>query len=167
MAWSLRTWPHKLKDELASFFWDNIFEDSIEEYLNESKPYLSSNQIDEMLNCGFLIGSHSRSHPYFKNMNNEEIEFETLLAAKELEERFNTEINCFSYPFERPKDKIYLKSTEKILRKKFKAILGTHDKGLNHKSASDSWERISMEYSYYFSILNFHIMPMKEKLYKF
>lgn len=167
MQWSLRTWPYKLKDELASFFWESLFEESIEDFLNEKKPYLTSSQVNEMLNSGFTIGSHSRSHPYFKDMTNNEIRFETIEAANQLEEKFNTKISSFSFPFERPKGTLDLNNTEKILKSRFKTILGIQDKGLNHKNTSDHWERISMEFNYYFSILNFHLIPVKEKIYKF
>lgn len=165
MGWSLRTWPYNLKEILASFLWKELFEFSIDDYLKEKQPYLTSLQVQELLNNGFNIGSHSKSHPYFKNLSNSEITLETITATQELERKFNTTINSFSFPFEKPQDLKYLFKCEKILKEKFKVILGIHDKGLNHKMNPHSWERISMEFNYHYSLVNFYLSPIKQRIF--
>jgi hypothetical protein len=35
--------------------------------LKANKPYLTTEQIKDMINRGFCIGSHSVNHPFFKD----------------------------------------------------------------------------------------------------
>lgn len=164
MTWSLRTWPYKLKDDLACFIWNQLFDQSITEYLNSTKPYLTSEQVSELLNNGFSIGSHSKSHPYFKILTDDEIRLESIEAANLLEKQFKTNITAFSFPFERPQESSFALHAEKILSEKFKVILGTKDRGSNQNDPQTKWERVSMEFDYRFSVINFHLSPIRERL---
>ena len=166
MAWSLRAWPYKLKDTLAYYFWDKLIDVPLSDFLSDKKPYLTSEQVSELVSNGFSIGSHSRSHPYFKMMSDNEIDYETISAANELEKQFDTQINAFSFPFERPYTDSTQSKVEKILSDRFNVILGTRDKGLNHSESAFHWERLSMEFKYAFSIFNFHLSPFKERYLK-
>ncbi|MFT4524157.1 MAG: peptidoglycan/xylan/chitin deacetylase (PgdA/CDA1 family) [Bacteroidia bacterium] len=166
MVWSLKSWPYKLKDALAQYFWDNLIDVQLNDFLSEKKPYLTSEQVLELVNNGFSIGSHSRSHPYFKMMDDNEIELETIVAANELEKRFNTQISAFSFPFERPVNSPDQTKIEKILSSRFNVILGTRDKGLNHSIPAFHWERLSMEFEYAFSIFNLQFSPLKQRYLK-
>ncbi|GAO30810.1 polysaccharide deacetylase family protein [Geofilum rubicundum] len=40
-----------------------------EEFLEPHQPYLTKNQIKNLMNRGFSIGSHSLNHPYFKDID--------------------------------------------------------------------------------------------------
>ena len=166
MSWSLRTWPYKLKDVIAKALWENLIDMDIKDFLIEKQPYLTSDQISELTSSGFSVGCHSRSHPYFKAMTSEEVRNETIEAANDLERKFSTKVNTFSFPFERPQDSVFLNQIQKDLDKRFDAVLGIHASGQNYKSNPNSWERISMEFEYHFSLLNFYISPLKKRITK-
>ena len=138
----------------------------IKDFLIEKQPYLTSDQISELTSSGFSVGCHSRSHPYFKAMTSEEVRNETIEAANDLERKFSTKVNTFSFPFERPQDSVFLNQIQKDLDKRFDAVLGIHASGQNYKSNPNSWERISMEFEYHFSLLNFYISPLKKRITK-
>lgn len=166
LSWSFRTWTLENKDENAMFLWNISFDYSISEFLKENTPYLNSNQINELIRNNFTIGSHSKSHPHFKNLSKEEIKEEVLEAIDELENNFKTRINAFSFPFERVKDEDFNKSLTQIISDKVPIILGTKDKGFNHKLQPTNWHRTSMEYPLKKSILNFYIEPKKNYIFK-
>ncbi|MBM2814749.1 MAG: hypothetical protein HW421_1511 [Ignavibacteria bacterium] len=68
-------------------------------YLAQSKPYLDSTQVEQMLEEGFTIGAHSEDHPVFENISiNEQIR-QTENSIKFLEERFKIKYRTFAFPF--------------------------------------------------------------------
>ncbi len=101
LAWSYRTFPYKLKEQLTSELWNELMPYTLNEYLNNEKPYLNSSQIEEMLRNGHVIGSHTRSHPNCSLLGEEELKFETYDSVKSLANKFNTNVLAFSFPFER------------------------------------------------------------------
>lgn len=166
LSWSLRVWPYENKDNLALFFWNHLFDFSINDFLNEYTPYLTSAQIKEMVSSGLSIGCHSRSHPYFKDLKSKCIIDETVNAANELEDKFCSKVNAFSFPFERPHKSTDYENIFSHLDDRFSIVLGTHDLLNNHNSNPKSWERICMEFNFRFSIFNFFISPLKRKFSK-
>jgi peptidoglycan/xylan/chitin deacetylase (PgdA/CDA1 family) len=68
---------------------------------SDSCRHLSWEQIREISEWGFEIGSHSHSHRDLKSMNSNEIKFELDYSKKLLEDKLGKEINYFSYPFGR------------------------------------------------------------------
>lgn len=68
-------------------------------YLKVKKPYLTSTQISELARSGFYIGAHSKDHPLFKNLaQDEQIEqYKDSLGLVQQEFRINE--GLFSFPF--------------------------------------------------------------------
>ncbi|MCB2196214.1 MAG: polysaccharide deacetylase family protein [Bacteroidetes bacterium] len=69
------------------------------EYLKNNKPYLSSNEIKDLIKQGFAIGSHSLDHPFFKHIKSKQQQDQIVKSFNDLEERFNIQERYFSFPF--------------------------------------------------------------------
>ncbi|QTE23987.1 polysaccharide deacetylase family protein [Polaribacter cellanae] len=72
---------------------------SFEDYLQTEKPYLSSIEIEELIEKGFTVGAHSKNHPLYS-----EIPFETQITQTKdsldwLIKNFNLDYKVFSFPF--------------------------------------------------------------------
>ena len=72
---------------------------SFEDYLEKEKPYLTTSQIHELIKKGFTIGAHSKNHPKYKLITqNEQIE-QTLGSLEVLKQQFHLDYSVFSFPF--------------------------------------------------------------------
>ena len=71
----------------------------IDGWLAENKPYMTTEQIQNLLDRGFTIGSHSVDHPRFKNieLHHQMKQIEQSFAF--LEEKFGIRDKIFSFPF--------------------------------------------------------------------
>jgi hypothetical protein len=67
-------------------------------YLFEKKPYLSSNEIRDLINQGFIIGAHSIDHPLFCDLKLEEQIDQALISLYKLKVLFNMKYNVFAFP---------------------------------------------------------------------
>lgn len=81
-------------DELAILLGENF-----EEYLKNNQPYLSSEDINELIKQGFTIGGHSKNHPRYKNISLEEQVSQTIDSVEFLVEKFNLDYKVFAFPF--------------------------------------------------------------------
>jgi len=81
-------------DKIAPFF-DLDFNN----YLQTKKPYLTSNQIKELIKKGFTIGSHSCSHPEYRFIDLKTQISETQKSINFINRNFNVEHKIFSFPF--------------------------------------------------------------------
>lgn len=70
-----------------------------DKYLEKEKPYLTTSQIKEMIDNGFTIGAHSKSHPLFNLISKEEQIQETLSSIEFVKEKFDLKYSVFSFPF--------------------------------------------------------------------
>lgn len=70
-----------------------------DDYLKNEQPYLSSDQVQELINQGFTIGAHSLSHPLYSKINIEEQLNQTLESVNNLVNQFNLDYKVFSFPF--------------------------------------------------------------------
>ncbi len=69
------------------------------EYLSVHQPYLTSQQIENLVKQGFSLGAHSASHPYFPSLTENEQIAETLKSLQFIHERFAIEKALFSFPY--------------------------------------------------------------------
>lgn len=69
------------------------------EFLNNTKPYLTLEQISEIKQQGFSIGAHSENHPEFYKISEEEQFNEIKQSINWVVENFNPEIKTFAFPF--------------------------------------------------------------------
>jgi peptidoglycan/xylan/chitin deacetylase (PgdA/CDA1 family) len=67
--------------------------------LNGIEPYLSLEDIKELLSKGFTIGAHSASHPEYALISFEEQLSQTIDSIRQIEEWFHPEYSIFAFPF--------------------------------------------------------------------
>ena len=68
-------------------------------YLKAKQPYLTSQQITEMINMGFSFGAHSLDHANFEDLTIEEQLFQAKSSIDFIKKRFNTNYSIFAFPF--------------------------------------------------------------------
>ncbi|MBP2831008.1 polysaccharide deacetylase family protein [Aquimarina sp. U1-2] len=76
-----------------------ILKINIEEYLAKNKPYVSSENIKEMLNDGFFFGSHTMSHPPLQQLTIEEQKKQIIDAIEWMKNQFHIKQPSFAFPF--------------------------------------------------------------------
>ena len=87
---------------LQEVFFDEVTEltgINFENFLAETKPYLSTEQLLKLKEQGFSIGAHSYSHPEFWKISEDEQMNEIKKSMNWLVEKINPEIKAFSFPF--------------------------------------------------------------------
>jgi len=90
---ALRYEDEGLIDELAIFF-----EVDFEDYLRRQRPYLTSEQVQELEGWGFEIGAHSESHPYFCELDRAEQERQ-IAACVNFIRALGLPCRSFAFPF--------------------------------------------------------------------
>lgn len=65
--------------------------------------YLNENEIRQLSQYGFEIGSHTCSHSLLSNLDNNQCEYEILESRQILSEVLNSPVNSFCFPFGGPK----------------------------------------------------------------
>jgi len=72
----------------------------VNEYLVKEKPYLSHEQIKQLIDDGFTIGSHTRTHPMLNQLGGEtEIEEEIVESCRAIKELTGQSNIPFAFPF--------------------------------------------------------------------
>lgn len=72
---------------------------SFNDFLNTEKPYLTTNQITELINQGFTFGAHSENHPLYAQLSLDEQITETTNSLNWIKKEFNIDYKAFSFPF--------------------------------------------------------------------
>ncbi len=70
-----------------------------DDFLLKSKPYLTSEQIKNLISRGFTIGSHSIDHPWFKEIPKENQKNQISKSCHFLKTTFDLKDMYFSFPF--------------------------------------------------------------------
>lgn len=76
-----------------------VIDVSFQEYLSKHRPYLTTNQINELIQKGFSFGSHSVSHPYYNALPEDIQVQETLDCLNYLVDTFGIKERLFSFPY--------------------------------------------------------------------
>jgi peptidoglycan/xylan/chitin deacetylase (PgdA/CDA1 family) len=71
----------------------------INAYLKEHKPYITKEQIQEMLDDGFYFGGHTMSHPPLNQLTVEAQKAEIINSIEWLKTNFNIKYSLFAFPF--------------------------------------------------------------------
>lgn len=71
----------------------------IQSYLAKNKPYISSDQIKEMIAEGHYFGGHTMSHSPLNQLSHEEQKREILASIEWLKRNFNINYSLFAFPF--------------------------------------------------------------------
>ncbi len=119
------------------------------QYLEDEKPYMSSEQIKWLLDKGFSIGSHSIDHPLYAVINLEEQLRQTIESQKFLEENFNVPNRTFAFPFS---DDGLKKEFFVTLNEQLPFDLTFGGAGLKNDSISNNLQRFPMETEKYISV---------------
>ena len=69
------------------------------DFLQKNKPYLTSQQIEELIKQGFIFGAHSIDHPEYRFLNLEDQLFQTEQSIEKIKTKFNLSYSIFSFPF--------------------------------------------------------------------
>jgi peptidoglycan/xylan/chitin deacetylase (PgdA/CDA1 family) len=72
---------------------------NVQNYLNENKPYVTKEQIQEMIDEGFYFGSHSYSHPPFDNLTFLQQKDEIISSVEWIKNNFGIKYALFAFPF--------------------------------------------------------------------
>ncbi len=70
-----------------------------DEFLQKHRPYLDSNQVQELIQQGFTFGAHSIDHPDYRVIEEEEQIRQTVESIRAITEKFNIKDKLFSFPF--------------------------------------------------------------------
>jgi peptidoglycan/xylan/chitin deacetylase (PgdA/CDA1 family) len=84
----------KILDDLA-----NHINYDFNEFLETKKPYLTSNQIEELTDMNFTIGAHSKNHPLYSDISLKEQILQTKESLDWLVKKLNLNYKVFSFPF--------------------------------------------------------------------
>lgn len=68
-------------------------------YLHKEQPYITKNQIQEMMDAGFYFGGHTMNHPPLHQLSHEEQKKEIIDSVEWLKENFNIDYSFFAFPF--------------------------------------------------------------------
>ncbi len=76
-----------------------IIDVDFDDFLKTQRPYLSSTEINDLIKKGFSIGSHSVSHPYYCDLDENRQIQQTLDSLRYLKENFDINEGLFAFPF--------------------------------------------------------------------
>jgi len=68
-------------------------------YLKDNQPYLSSNQVENLISRGFGFGAHSIDHPEYRFISEEEQFTQTTESILYICDKFGLNYRLFSFPF--------------------------------------------------------------------
>lgn len=135
---SLLSIIYENKDQLDELANDNNIDFSI--YLNDKKPYLTSDQIKELIKQGFTFGAHSKDHPLYNQLTLEEQLVQTKESILSVTRKFDLDYRVFSFPF----------TDDMVSNKFFEEIASFTDMtfgsaGLKEDMAKNHFQRVAME----------------------
>ncbi|MFP5470628.1 MAG: polysaccharide deacetylase family protein [Bacteroidia bacterium] len=110
------------------------------EYLKNHKPYLTTEQIIDLRNCGFTFGSHSVDHPDYRLLPIEKQVEQTLKSLSEIKKTFNLSYSVFAFPF--TSDEISVRFFDKT-QAEVDFYFGTS--GIKKDNITNVFHRIPME----------------------
>ena len=124
-------------DEVA-----RLIDVSFTDYLRIQKPYLTSNQINELIRQGFTFGGHSIDHSNFGWLEIQEQLRQAVLSTQDVARQFNLDYKVFAFPFtDHNIDKTFFNSV--YLNNQVELSFGCA--GIKHDSEYRNLQRIPME----------------------
>ena len=82
-----------LLDEVA-----NVIDADFNEYLFNQRPYLTSDEINKLLENGFSVGAHSIDHPRYIELTDDEKVYQTVQSVRDIRRLFGLEYGVFAFP---------------------------------------------------------------------
>ena len=118
---------------------------NIDEFLKIEKPYLLKEQIIELANDGFTIGSHSYDHPMFADLEQNEQVMQVKYSLEEIHSLIDQKLRLFSFPFS--DEKVSLSFFQQVQRDVFPSLkLSFGTAGIKEDSIPCHFQRIAAEY---------------------
>jgi peptidoglycan/xylan/chitin deacetylase (PgdA/CDA1 family) len=156
-------WDIARKDYYANILWREANMQPLNEYLEETKPYMTYKQLKELSINGFDIGSHSRSHPRCDRLSYNELEDELIGSASRISEKLGVSVDLFSYPFgNRPS----LNDEIEIIKKgNLRCLLGGRDNLSNYLNPY-LWNRNEFQKSFDMAVSFFILGPLRNKFFR-
>lgn len=115
--------------------------------LGTKRPFLSTEQISSLKKDGWVIGCHSATHAYFKDMSLERLDREIVTSKKSLEKELGFPIRYFAYP-----KGVYTQDVlDTLERAKYTMALTMDDNTLNVKSNALMIPRIGVDRTHTFA----------------
>ena len=99
MMRSSAPWPANQKEDLVDELWSSCGLKPLAEFLDEHRPYFTTDGIRAWLDRGHTIGLHTRTHPRCDTLDEAAIGREIVEPAAELKETYDLPALSFSYPF--------------------------------------------------------------------
>ncbi len=156
-SWSKRVFPMYLKDEISELLYQSAFGHTSTHLLTQIQPYLNKDQVKALLNQGFEIGAHTKTHPLCNRLSESELKEEVVDAKEELEKIFQVKINSIAFPFGLKPDPQYIKYLKD--ENQFKCTLGIFNINENTSANTLSWQRDKVLNSLSFSQIYFNVAP--------
>jgi peptidoglycan/xylan/chitin deacetylase (PgdA/CDA1 family) len=75
-----------------------VLELELDQYVRETRPHLTSEQIATLINQGFSIGSHSHDHSLYYDLTLSQQLSQTRISMELLDERFGVSPRAFAFP---------------------------------------------------------------------
>ncbi len=72
---------------------------SYEQFLQTEQPYMSTPQINELIDKGFTMGAHSQFHPRYELLSLDNQVKETITSIERLKNDFKLDYTTFAFPF--------------------------------------------------------------------
>lgn len=159
ISWSNRTWPMSKKELFINILWDNLIDQSLDEWLHKNNPYMNVEQIKELNNYGFNIGSHTKTHPICSKLSYKELFNEIIDSVDDIEKLTNIKPIFFSYPYNIRATK---ENEKRIIGdSNFLCLLGGKNRFNNFNPMK--WERDLQEAKKYEREFRFYILPFIRK----
>jgi hypothetical protein len=113
-------------------------------YLNQEKPYLTSDQIKELMKKGFTPGAHSIDHPEFSTIKFEDQIDQATKSMKFVSDHFKPRHHVFAFPFtDHGVSKKFFNSIFSSENPPFELTFGTA--GIKNDGIQKNMQRIPME----------------------
>lgn len=116
---------------------------NFQQFLENEKPYLSSEQIASLAKQDFAFGAHSASHPLYAKLSIEKQLTESQVSLNRLNELFQQSINSFAFPFT---DDGVSTAFFNQFQKQNKEVITFGTAGLKLESQQNHYQRIPFEY---------------------
>lgn len=71
----------------------------LDQYVRETRPHLSSEQVQALLHGGFTIGAHSHDHPLYAELSLAKQLDQTRMSIDLLRTRFSVNTKAFAFPY--------------------------------------------------------------------
>jgi hypothetical protein len=71
---------------------------SFDNYLNTAKPFMTTEEMKQLVAQGFALGGHSIDHPYYEYLTIEEQLHQTRTSVNYVKEHFNLDYSAFAFP---------------------------------------------------------------------